>query len=378
MNKKRVFAFIAVICTAVAAQAYVRVAGPESKTVAFFAAYSDNNSRTDHQRALVPSDTKFGFINKQGKLVIPAIYNRAHEFSEGLAAIEENNNWGYIDPTGKKVIEPQYITARDFSQGLAAVRKDMYGGYLDKKGVFAIEPKYGRLDTFEENGTAIVSYGKLSEVIDRKGKTLIGPKYKTIGLVSKDLYWIETNNKFGIANISGQIVVEPQYDSIGVMNEGLIPFKHSERWGYLNSDGKIVIEAKYLFAGTFANGVAFVKQADGKNTLISKDEKIVFSFPKKADGITLLQNSSTAGKLPVYEGGLIPMMDKGRWGYASTKTGEFVIAPQFASAAPFKNGLALVGITKRTPEAQMAADVETGTDSEEVGSEKAESESGEQ
>ncbi|MBC8000295.1 MAG: WG repeat-containing protein, partial [Leptolyngbya sp.] len=283
--------------------------------------------------------------------------------------------WGYIDRTGKQVIAAQFLTARDFSHGLAAARKGMYGGYLNKAGEFAIEPKYGQIDDFDASGTAKVSIGKSAGRIDTKGNFVIEPKYRKVGSISKDLFWIDDNEKYGIVDRKGKIIVRPQYDEIGKMSEALIPFKKSDRWGYLDKDGKVKIGAKYLFAGTFLNGVAFAKQAEGNNILIAKDGKVVFTFPKKTDGVTLISNPSSVGNEPVFEGGLIPMMEKGRWGYASTTTGEFVIKPLYASAAPFKSGLALVGITKRTPQKQFSTDADTNSETDEdANNEKVESE----
>lgn len=49
---------------------------------------------------------KRGFFNKNtGEVVIPAQYDHAWVFSEGLASVDENGSIKFIDPTGKTVIE---------------------------------------------------------------------------------------------------------------------------------------------------------------------------------------------------------------------------------------------------------------------------------
>ena len=40
---------------------------------------------------------KYGFIDKSGKLVIPAAYDMTNKFSEGLAAVKVGDRWGFID-----------------------------------------------------------------------------------------------------------------------------------------------------------------------------------------------------------------------------------------------------------------------------------------
>jgi len=85
------------------------------------------------------TDSKYGFINRFGTLVIKARFNRADSFSEGLAAVCTGRNiqgpWGYIHRTGKFAIEPQFKVADRFSHGLAQVRtKDGEDCYIDQKG----------------------------------------------------------------------------------------------------------------------------------------------------------------------------------------------------------------------------------------------------
>jgi hypothetical protein len=48
-------------------------------------------------------------------------FSDAHDFSEGLAAVEVKGNYGYIDKTGHFVVPPQFDRVGKFSEGLAPV-----------------------------------------------------------------------------------------------------------------------------------------------------------------------------------------------------------------------------------------------------------------
>src|SRR5690606_13661131 len=48
----------------------------------------------------VSNRLKYGFINKQGKEIIPLAYDEATNFSQGLAWVKQNNKWYIIDKTG--------------------------------------------------------------------------------------------------------------------------------------------------------------------------------------------------------------------------------------------------------------------------------------
>ena len=97
-----------------------------------------------------------GYIDKTGNIVIDFQFDRAKDFSEGMAAIKKDNKWGYIDKTGNIIIEPQFSIARPFSQGLAGVGINGKQGYIDKSGNFVIEPKFDVAMSFSE-GLALVS-----------------------------------------------------------------------------------------------------------------------------------------------------------------------------------------------------------------------------
>ena len=93
--------------------------------------------------ALVVSNNSFGFIDKTGKEVVPLQYKDAHSFSEGLAAVQLKTGpnttktvknagstvtiftagvkYGYIDKSGKLMIPAQFKEAGRFIGGLARV-----------------------------------------------------------------------------------------------------------------------------------------------------------------------------------------------------------------------------------------------------------------
>jgi hypothetical protein len=75
-----------------------------------------------------------GFIDKSGKLVIPAKFpieegyyvilpKNLYRFSEGLAVVPREGLYGYIDKTGAWRVPPAFISARNFHDGVAAVQR---------------------------------------------------------------------------------------------------------------------------------------------------------------------------------------------------------------------------------------------------------------
>lgn len=65
----------------------------------------------------------YGFIDKNGKEIIPCNYDVARNFNEGLAAITLNVKWGFIEKSGREVTPfnytlPEIIQKRKLISGM--------------------------------------------------------------------------------------------------------------------------------------------------------------------------------------------------------------------------------------------------------------------
>ena len=85
---------------------------------------------------------KFGFINKNGTMIIPCVWKWAFPFSEGMAHVQDNlYKWGYVDINGNLVIPCKWDFVTEFRNGLAHVTDDKGKWfYIDKMGNIV---KYG-------------------------------------------------------------------------------------------------------------------------------------------------------------------------------------------------------------------------------------------
>lgn len=80
------------------------------------------------------------FIDRRGTMAIPATFELADSFSEGLSAVKLGAAWGFIDSAGRMAIAPQFLSARRFSEGLASVTRGGRSAYIDSKGGLVIAP----------------------------------------------------------------------------------------------------------------------------------------------------------------------------------------------------------------------------------------------
>ena len=127
-----------------------------------------------------------GYIDRSGRLAIPAQFQSDCPFSEGRARVEKKrrkslfrveSEWGYIDSGGAYVVTPRFRFARDFSEGLAAVQVERDGrelwGYVDRDGGWAIEPRFVAAEDFSEGRAAVRRSGESWSYVDHAGAEVL-------------------------------------------------------------------------------------------------------------------------------------------------------------------------------------------------------------
>ncbi|MEM6964603.1 MAG: WG repeat-containing protein [Bacteroidota bacterium] len=121
---------------------------------------------------------KYGFLNLKGELAIKPQFLEARDFSQGRAAVklrvDNEYLWGFIDKKGKMIIPAIYTTATSFSEKLCAVEKDEKWGYINKSGKTVIPFKFAEASPFEYGEAEVCVYNSKGDlvdmVIDKKGQ----------------------------------------------------------------------------------------------------------------------------------------------------------------------------------------------------------------
>jgi hypothetical protein len=130
--------------------------------------YSEGRLEVANKRQL------FGFLDRNGRLVIPYEFDHANRFSEGLAVVSIDGKRVYIDNMGNVVLRPEAECWGDFSSGRAGCESLGKWGFIDRTGKFAVQPKYDWVAKFQGE-LAAVFVGEKVGYINRAGQHVWEP-----------------------------------------------------------------------------------------------------------------------------------------------------------------------------------------------------------
>jgi hypothetical protein len=276
------------------------------------------NSSDPNQRA--------GFIDLDGKLVIPMTFDYVGNFNSGLAVASKNEKVGYIDASGTYVIAPQFDYAEDFSEGVAAVCYSNDGfqcGYIDTKGKLITPLDITSMDyqTQASEGYFTACHGSFE------------------------------NCRYSFSKIDGTPANFGNYSSARPFSEGFAAVGQTVDdeylWGFINKKGDFVVKPMFTWVGKFSSGLApvCIGTSTDSCTIGFINTSGEFEINPQYEYFEFYDSESSWGNYPqhgFFEGLARVMVDQ-KIGYIDS-TGKMVIQPQFTYGGNFVNGLARVTV----------------------------------
>lgn len=246
----------------------------------------------------------WGFCDNKMQTIIPAKYQDARPFSEGLAAVKLNDKYGFIDMAGITVIPFLYDFASDFKKDIAFVipekkeggeffqinkKNDVIGKGLEFKlsdNPSALNPKrvefykkdYGNITEFyyeDKNGLyvkgpfdfawpftegiGIAHKAGIYFFINEEGKEIFSKKMNRVSYFNEGYASAKFDKSVGFIDHNGNEFKLDDYSDVRNFYDGLAAVERDDRWGFLDKNFKEVIKPIYDKVGDFENGIALVK-----------------------------------------------------------------------------------------------------------------------
>lgn len=187
---------------------------------------------------------KFGYKNKDGEVIVKAIYPLASDIA-GSNRIRVSNGkaFGFINEQGKEVITIKYQDANMFDENRAAVKRDGKWTYIDPEGKELMEPTFDYTLKYSEGLATVLSNGKWG-VIDINGKLVIPHKYKMASIYANGLMAVQNDaGKWGYIDSNDKLVIPFEFDSanlFGKLYEDLAEVSKGSKKYFINQKNECV------------------------------------------------------------------------------------------------------------------------------------------
>jgi hypothetical protein len=248
----------------------------------------------------VISGGKYGFINTQGKLMIPAMYNEVGPFQEGLAVVSKDDKFGIIDKKNQMLVDFQYDEILEFVQNRAIVRKGEKYGVIDRlgklifplvfddisfTGSFYDTEKDEKIRLYDSNFQEVAYVDEVAIEINKfKLANWQNPAYEFIGdldltsnravvKVAGQLNYIDSTGKLMLTN---PLEWFPDALSVAKYHNGFAVYRKKEKYGLIDINGKVVQKNVYESSGPFT-GFWPVKDK-GNWALLDVKGKVILPF----------------------------------------------------------------------------------------------------
>lgn len=298
--------------------------------------------------------TKWGYMNDRGAMFIRPQYDYAYDFqSNGLAVIQLKDRSGLIHLSGQVVVPPVYQSINEFSEGRAAVTDEEGFRVIDEAGNILTPKAYSYIGTYREGRVLFTetdlqgnyTYGYL----DRQGKEVIPAQYDYGSSFADGKALVKVkDNEYALIGLDGKRLATYPYDYVGPPSEGLLAFKKQSdgKYGFIDERGNVVIPPQYTGAQPVRDGRVVVNTAKdygNKYGLIDRTGK--FILPPTYNSIELLREQRAAiGEAIDPE----QPVAGSKFALADSTNGKFLSDFKYYGMSEYKNGLASVYDSKET------------------------------
>ncbi|MFA7289226.1 MAG: WG repeat-containing protein [Melioribacteraceae bacterium] len=255
--------------------------------------------------AVISMKKKYGYIDRNGEIVIPIKYMYGSDFSNGLASVIGENGSCIINIKGKELLElsgavitftynescakisildsefanvTEFIIDENgadhdctescpielfkesvydndlFSCGLVRAVKDGKFGFVNQKGEEIIPFKYDKVSRFHRDFAAVKLNGKAG-FIDIKGEPYLSGDYEDAAYTREGYFFVKKNGCWGAVDYQDKELIEFKFDEIGTYQEGIIPFRIGGLWGIMDLIGSFSFEPISDIQPNYSEGV---------------------------------------------------------------------------------------------------------------------------
>lgn len=198
-------------------------------------------------------NNRIGYLNMQGREVIPATYDVLTESQgwarpvvDGRIVVKKDGNYGVIT-TANKVIVP-FSSANDdidnYRNGTARIRKNRTTSWVDKNGNTVDDPDSQNIAPTTNPSSASRNTNSASASASKPEVT----RFTTLQARQQD-------GKWGFVDDNNVTMITYSFDEVRPFSEEYAGVRIGEEWGFVNLGGELVIPFRFGNSGISDKGL---------------------------------------------------------------------------------------------------------------------------
>ena len=275
--------------------------------------------------AIVTKNGKSGLINKRNELIVGFNFDEIYEFSNDLAIVMLSDSFGVINRIGSFVFPPIYKDILMLNNKLIALKNEKgYSIYnsdtKEKSEIFYQDIKQLNFDQF------IIQVGDFIGLLNSSLELKIPILYEAIHPIKDSVFSYQLDGKMGLISTSGRLISPAVYDDFSSYDEHSkkIIAKFGLKIYYLNLDGTKFITSAFEY---FPKAFDIAHFYEG-NAIFLKNGK--FGIMNAQGKVILKPTFAALGKVSEF----IPVTKAGKWGFMDIN-GKMILEYKFTAIEAF-------------------------------------------
>jgi hypothetical protein len=272
-------------------------------------------------------------IHKKDKIIFPAIEKFTFQGELAPVILKGSDGIGFIgfvNKKGKLVVPAQYESIGEVRNGNFIVRKNGRDGLINTSGEILIDNKYKELN-FQDNETIIAKNFCLWQVKDSLNKLIQKFEADSILAESDSAYRCYVNERtFSSRHKAKHILSSVQPEKILTQNNfPYTTWKYKGKTAYENSDCNLVVPPVYDSVKYISSDRIFIVYWKNKIGILEND------------GSEIMPLTSKYQKVYDFHNGRARILKDGRYGFLD-RFGNVRVSPQYENVQDFSEGFAAV------------------------------------
>lgn len=197
----------------------------------------------------VEKDGLYGFINDQGKEIVPLEYKAIHFIVQDkqFVSVSKDQKWALLDLNNKPVIGFKYNSPVKVDAGYVSTSNDSGRyGVMKLNETIVVPFIYDQIKMPGIKNRFIAKTSQSVVLLNERNKQLFTCKdcdLYAVGYLST--FIVEKENKKGLVDQNGKVIAAPKYDKFLDWKSGYIVYEINKMQGLLDSSGKDVLDRTY-------------------------------------------------------------------------------------------------------------------------------------